>query len=133
MFKDVKLTLKSSNSIARRLGIDNDGAATEHLRDLVERYSDPYIPMLSGMLKNNKVHPNNHSIKYVSSHAHYIYKGKKAVGPSHPAGVKRKISNEDLKFSGAPKRGAEWDKRMMNDRKMDIVKSMQNFIKKGSK
>lgn len=74
---------------------------------------------------------DNHSITYVSPYAHYMYKGKKAVGPSKPKGVKRTISNMPLKYQGAPKRGAEWDKRMMNDRKKDIVRDIENFIKSG--
>lgn len=86
--------------------------------------------MQTGTLKNTKTYPNNHSIKYTSPYAHYMYKGKKAIGASKPKGVKRKISNQALKYQGAPKRGAEWDKRMMNDRKKDIVKDIENFIKR---
>jgi len=133
MIKNIRLTMKSASSIAKRLGIEKDGRAEEHLRDLVEKYSDPYVPMETGFLKNNTTHPSKHEIRYPDLYSHYMYKGKKAIGASHPAGVKRQISNEDLNYSGAPKRGAEWDKRMMNDRKNDIIKSMQSFIKKGGK
>lgn len=131
MIKNIRLTMKSTSSIMKRLGIQKNGPAETHLRDLVDRYSDPYIPMETGTLKNNKSYPSNHEIKYVSPHAHYMYKGLKAVGPSRPKGVKRTISNIALNYSGAPKRGKEWDKRMMNDRKNDVVKSLTNFIKKG--
>lgn len=86
--------------------------------------------METGTLKNTKTYPNNHSIKYTSPYAHYMYKGKKAIGASKPKGIKRKISNQPLKYQGAPKRGAEWDKRMMNDRKKDIVKDIENYIKR---
>lgn len=89
--------------------------------------------MQTGTLKNTKTYPNNHSIKYTSPYAHYMYKGKKAIGASKPKGVKRKISNQALKYQGAPKRGAEWDKRMMNDRKGDILRDIQNLIKRGGK
>lgn len=77
--------------------------------------------------------PNKHSIKHPGPYAHYHYKGKKAIGASRPKGVKRTISNEDMKYQGAPKRGAEWDKRMMNDRRKDVVKDVENFIKSGGK
>jgi hypothetical protein len=86
--------------------------------------------METGTLKNTKTYPNNHSIKYTSPYAHYMYKGKKAIGASKPKGIKRKISNQPLKYQGAPKRGAEWDKRMMNDRKKDIVKDIETYIKR---
>lgn len=92
---------------------------------------DPYIPFRAGPLKNNKTYPSNHEIKYVSPHSHYHYKGKKAIGASRPKGIKRTISNEDMKYQGAPKRGPEWDKRMMNDRKNDLVKDVQNYVKQG--
>lgn len=77
--------------------------------------------------------PNKHSIKHPGPYAHYHYKGKKAIGSSRPKGVKRIISNEDMKYQGAPKRGPEWEKRMMNDRRKDVVKDVENFIKSGGK
>lgn len=89
--------------------------------------------MNTGILKNTKTYPNNHSIKYTSPYAHYMYKGKTAVGASKPKGVKRKISNQSLKYQGAPKRGAEWDKRMMNDRRNDVCKDVEKYIKNGGK
>lgn len=103
------------------------------MRDTVDRFMDPYIPMSTGTLKNTKTYPNNHSIKYVSPYAHYMYKGKVAVGASKPKGVKRTISNKPLRYQGAPKRGAEWDKRMMNDRKKDLIRDVENYIKQGGK
>ena len=62
-----------------------------------------------------------------------MYKGKVAVGSSRPKGIKRVISNQPLKYQGAPKRGAEWDKRMMNDRRKDVIRDIQNYIKGGGK
>lgn len=62
-----------------------------------------------------------------------MYKGNKAVGPSRPKGIKRVISKQSLKYQGSPKRGKEWEKRMMNDRKRDVCKDVQNFIKNGGK
>ena len=92
---------------------------------------DSYIPFREGPLKKKKTYPSNHEIKYVSPYSHYHYKGKKAIGTSRPKGIKRTISNEDMKYQGAPKRGPEWDKRMMNDRKNDLVKDVQNYVKQG--
>ena len=129
----MKLKLNSTNKIIKDHGLNENGGVTRFLRDDVDRLSDPYIPMASGPLKNTKTYPSNHEIRYTSPYAHYMYKGKKAVGPSRPKGVKRAISNMPLKYQGAPKRGAEWEKRMMNDRKKDIIKDVENFIKNGGK
>lgn len=119
------------NKILKDHGLEEDGRVTRFLRDTVARLSDPYIPMNTGSLKNNRIYPNNHSIKYVSPYAHYMYKGKVAVGSSKPKGVRRTISNKPLQYQGAPKRGAEWDKRMMNERKQEVIKDVQNYIKNG--
>ena len=130
---NVKVKMNSVNKILKDHGLQNDGPTERFLRDTVDRFCDPYIPMSSGSLKNTKTYPNNHSIKYTSPYAHYMYKGKAAVGPSRPKGVKRKISNTSLKYQGAPKRGAEWDKRMVRDRKKDIERDLMRFIKNGGK
>ncbi len=129
---NIKVKMNNVNKIIKDHGLDDNGRVTRHLRDTVDRLSDPYVPMNSGTLKNTKTYPNNHSIKYVSPYAHYMYKGKKALGASRPKGVKRTISNQPLKYQGAPKRGAEWDKRMMRDRGKQVAKDVQNYIKGGN-
>ena len=130
---NIKFDMKSANTILKRLGLEKDGKAVRHLRDLVDKYSDPYIPMQTGLLKNTKSYPSSHEIRYDMPYAHYLYIGKKAKGASRPAGVRRVITSESLKYSDAPKRGAQWDKRMLKDKKKDIITSMNNFIKKGGK
>lgn len=94
---------------------------------------EPYVPREDGDLYRKVTFPNKHSIRHAGPYAHYHYKGKKAIGDSRPKGVKRTISNEDMKYQGAPKRGPEWEKRMMNDRRKDVVKDVENFIKNGGK
>lgn len=126
-----KIKLDSEGNIEKKLGINKGGKAEFFLRDEVSRLCDPYVPMDTGTLKNTKTYPNSHSIKYVQQYALYMYKGKKAVGASRPKGVKRTISNQPLKYQGAPKRGAEWDKRMMSDNKNKVIKDVQNYIKRG--
>ena len=128
-----KIKMNSTSKIIKDHGLDENGGVTRFMRDTVDRFMDPYIPMSTGILKNTKTYPNNHSIKYTSPYAHYMYKGKVAVGASKPKGVKRTISNKPLRYQGAPKRGAEWDKRMMNDRKKDLIRDVENYIKQGGK
>lgn len=130
---NVVTTMLPFETILKKHGLDDNGRVTIFLRNEVERFCDPYIPMDTGTLKNTKYYPNIRSIKYISRYALYMYKGKKAVGPSRPKGVKRTISNQSLKYQGAPKRGAEWDKRMVNDRIHDIERDLENFINKGGK
>lgn len=122
--------------LLKTTGLDEDGRINKFLRNQVDRFCDPYVPYSQGAgthLKSQKRYPDNHSIKYVLPYAHYHYTGNKATGASRPKGVKRKITNVPMKYQGAPKRGPEWDKRMMNDRGKEICKDVENFIKKGGK
>jgi hypothetical protein len=130
---NIKIKMNSANKIIKDHGLDKDGSVNAFLRDEVERLSDPYVPFQSGFLKNNTTHPSNHEIRYTAPYAHYMYKGKKAVGPSRPKGVKRTISNQPLNYQGAPKRGAEWDKRMMRDKGKQVAKDVEKYIKNGGK
>ena len=128
-----KVKMNPAAKIIKDHGLDENGSATERLRNTVDRFCDPYIPFQSGGLKGKKTYPNKHSIKYVSPYAHYHYKGKKATGASRPKGVKRRISGQSMNYNGAPKRGPEWDKRMMNDRGKEVCQDVENFIKRGGK
>ena len=130
---DVKVKINDTKKIIKDHGLDENGRVTEFLRDDVYRLYEPYVPRENGNLYRQVAFPNNYSIKHISPYSHYHYKGKKAIGTSRPKGVKRVISNEDMKYQGAPKRGPEWDKRMMNDRGREVCKDVENFIKHGGK
>ena len=67
----VTIKLNPINQILKRHGLQQDGEVNIFLRNEVERYSDSYIPFLKSTLKNNKSHPNSHSIKYNSPYARY--------------------------------------------------------------
>ena len=140
---DIKIKMNDTNKIIKDHGLDRDGRAVKFLRDTVDRFCDAYIPMQSGKLKNTKLYRDNHSITYVSPYAHYMYKGKVYISPSlgvsgvktksgrwwSPKGETKTPTNRSFNYNGAPKRGAEWDKRMKADRKKDIERDLQNFLK----
>lgn len=132
---EITFKLNNKNQITKEHGLDENGKATKFLRDTVDRFCDPYIPMGTGSLKNTKTYPNNHTIKYTSPYAHYMYKGQLMVSPTGRAyakkGEKKHYVGKSLKYQGAPKRGPQWEKRMMNDRRMDVVRDLQNFVKNG--
>lgn len=129
----VTVSMNSNKQIEKRLGIQDDGEAVKFLRDDVYRLYEPYVPREAGGLYRQVSYPDNHTIKHNEPYSHYHHKGKKAKGPSRPKGVKRTISNEDMKYQGAPKRGPEWEKRMMNDRGKEVETDLENFIKNGGK
>lgn len=140
---DIKIKMNDTNKIIKDHGLDRNGRVVKFLRDTVDRFCDAYIPMQTGTLKNTKLYMDNHSITYVSPYAHVMYKGKVYVSPSlgvsgiklssgrwwSPKGETKTPTNRSFSYNGAPKRGAEWDKRMKNDRKKDIVRDLQNYLK----
>ena len=131
---NVKAKMKSTNKILKDHGLDKDGKVTRFLRDDADRLMNPFIPMDNGMLRRNKTYPNNHSIKYISPHAHYLYTGKLMLTKSGSSwakkGEKKVYTGRSLKYhtSGT---GAKWDKLMMQRRKNDLIKDVENHIKSG--
>lgn len=120
-----RIDIKPVAEILKRHGLHQGGAVTLKLRDDVERYSNPYIPMKSHYLKDDSIsHPNAYSIRYNTPYARYQYHGKVMIGKAP-----KQVTNKDLKYHGAPKRGAFWDKRMWNDRGKEICNNLEVFIK----
>lgn len=135
---DIKeIKIDNSNKIEKRLGINEEGSAQFFLRNEFDRFMDPYIPFNDGPLKNHKTYPNAHSIKYISPYSHYHYIGNLFLASNGSSwaklGEKKNITGVSLKYSGSPKRGPQWDKRMYADRKDDILRDLNRFIRNGGK
>lgn len=110
--------------ILRARGLGDSARARVFLANEVARLSDPYVPMQQGILKNTKqIAGNGRMITYLGPYAHYQYVGEVMAGraPKHYTG-------KPLKYHGAPMRGPEWDKRMMADRRDDLVQSVANYV-----
>ena len=131
---NVKVRMKSTNKIIKDHGLDNEGKVTRFLRDNADRLMNPFVPMDNGMLRRNKTYPNNHSIKYISPYAHYLYTGKLMLTKSGSCwakkGEKKIYAGKKLKYhtSGT---GPKWDQLMLQRRKNDLIKDVENFIKSG--
>lgn len=131
---NVKVRMKSTNKIIKDHGLDNEGKVTRFLRDNADRLMNPFVPMDNGMLRRNKTYPNNHSIKYISPNAHYLYTGKLMLTKSGSCwakkGEKKIYAGKKLKYhtSGT---GPKWDQLMLQRRKNDLIKDVENFIKSG--
>lgn len=133
--KEIKIN--SAGQIEKRLGINSGGKAEFFLRDIVYRLYEPYVPRDNGDLYRQVTFPNSHSIKHISPYSHYHYKGNLMLAKNGSCwakkGEKKHYTNKSLNYQGAPKRGPEWDKRMMNDRGKEVCKDVENFIKNGGK
>ena len=130
-----KVVMKKKKKIIQDHGLSKDGRVTAFIRNEMDRLMAPYVPGgAGGELEKLKTYPNNHSIKYISPYAHYQYTGKAMVAENGSAwakkGEKKHYSGKKLKYhtSGT---GAKWDKLMMQRRKNDLVKDVENYIKNG--
>ena len=131
---NVKVKMNSTNKILKDHGLNKNGKAIRFIRDDSDRLMNPFIPMDNGMLRRNKTYPSNHEIKYISPSAKYQYYGKLMLAKNGSAwtklGEKKVLTSKKLKYhtSGT---GAKWDKLMMQRRKNDLAKDVENYIKSG--
>lgn len=83
-----------------------------------------------------KTYPNSHSIKYTSPYAKYHYNGISYLTKSGSSwakkGEKKYSSGKKMRYhtSGT---GPKWDKLMMQRRRNDVIRDVQNFINRGGK
>ena len=131
---NVKVKMNSVNKIIKDHGLNKDGRVIRFLRDDADRLMNPFVPMDNGMLRRNKTYPKNNEIKYTSPYAKYQYYGKLMLAKNGSVwaklGEKKVSTSKNLRYhtSGT---GAHWDKLMMQRRKNDLVKDVENYIKSG--
>lgn len=130
----VKIKMNSTNKIIKDHGLDENGRVTRFLRDDADRLMNPFVPMDNGMLRRNKTYPKNNEIKYTSPYAKYQYHGKLMLAKNGSAwaklGEKKVLTSKNLKYhtSGT---GPKWNELMMQRKKNDLVKDVENYIKNG--
>lgn len=142
---NVKVKMNPVNKIIKDHGLDKDGRVVRRLRDTSDRLMMPFIPGgAGGQLAKLKTYPSNHEIKYTSPYAKYQYYGKMYISPKlgvsgillksdrwwSPKGENKTPTSKKLKnhTSGT---GPKWDKLMLQRRKDDLVKDVENYIKSG--
>lgn len=85
----------------------------------VLRLSSPYIPFQSGMLEKSGIlgtTVGSGEVIWNAPYARYLYYGKVMVGRAP-----KKLTDKNLKFHGAPMRGAFWFERMKKDKGKSIL------------
>lgn len=123
--------------ILTKRGLGRDNRARRFLASEVARLSDPYIPMQQGRLKNTVyIASDGSTLTYPQPYAHYQYEGK-VYGPNVPLAndggfysptAPKYPTGRTLTYHGAPMRGPHWDKRMMADRKDDLIRAVANYV-----
>ena len=123
MATSIKVNLPLNN-ILKNHGLEKGGRVQAFMTNEVHRLSLPYIPFDNNPLSTT-VDIEAESITYKSVYAQYQYYGKVM------AGNPRQATEKNLNYQGAPRRGAFWEKRMLVDHKNELIKSIEDEIKKG--
>lgn len=103
--------------------------AQKVIDDSVLRLSAPYIPRQTGMLFQSGILgtvKGSGEIVYNSPYARYLYYGKVMIGTAPKV-----VTEIDIEYHGAPKRGAFWFERMKEDKKEQILKMAAKALKGG--
>lgn len=143
---DVKL--EGVQQIMDRHGLQEGGPLQQYLAQRVLAYSDPYTPMLSGVMKNTAfIESGGRAIIYDQPYARMMWYGKLMVDPvygygglyskktgkwfSRP-GVQKVVSSRDIKYHGSPIRGPKWVTRMWADKGEAICLQAERWLNNGN-
>lgn len=122
---DTKVNI-NAEKILRDRGLGGSKDAQRFLAETVERLNQPYVPYQEGHLSKADVHDDK--IVYPGPYAHYQYTGIVMAGraPKHYTG-------RPIRYNDAPMRGKQWVKRMMADRKADVINALDAYIAFGGR
>lgn len=120
----VKVNIPTAK-ILKNMGLGGSNLVRKYIASEVKRLCDPYVPFQQGALKNiTTIASDGSALVYTQPYAHYQYYGEAMAGRAP-----KKYTGEALTYSGA-NRGKEWDKRMLADKRNDLERSVEAFIKK---
>ncbi len=140
----VKLKMNDTQKILLKRGLDKNGKVQKFFTETVYKESAPYTPFRSGNLgKRANMEIGDNYLKYNSPYARYLWYGKLMVDPITRKGcfydpvsgemwsrpnVQKVLTDKDLEFQGAPKRGAFWVDRMFKDKGDKIVRITAKMV-----
>ena len=110
--------MQPTNVIKAQIGIEPNGRVEKFFTQTVAKKMDKYVPMDEGHLRQYKIHGN--LIIYDQLYANYQYKGISKSG--------KKLNYSKDKH---PLATSYWDKEMWTAESKDIIRQVQNYIKRG--
>lgn len=113
----VTLDISDVSKMITSRGLQPSGKVQQALTGEIYKQAEPYTPMRSKTLIRTAEVGKDH-ITYIQPYSRYLYYGKVMVGRAP-----KKVTSKDLKFSGG-KRGAFWIKRMWEEKKEEIQKTV---------
>lgn len=121
----VVTNLDDVSTMLKKRGLEPNGRVQKLFTATCAKEMDPYVPMQQGILKITR-QIGVDRVTYNSPYAKFQYYGKVMIGVKSrrvfaDKGERKVVTDRDLKYHGAPKRGKLWDKRMWADKKNKIL------------
>lgn len=134
----VKVDLKPTSVISLRLGIQNKGPVHKFFTHTCAIHMDKYVPYRTGTLATTVVEGGNttsnvteDTITYAQKYAIYPYMGIRKNAKFEMNGKSYRLyKNMHYGTDKHSLAGPHWDKRMWTAEKNDIVKEVQDYVKK---
>lgn len=113
----MSVKMQPTSTIKAHLGIEPNGRVQKFFTNTCAKHMDKYIPQDMGNLRTIvDIQPN--SITYESEYASYQYYGM------------RKDGTHVVQNYTTPGTGPYWDKRMVSAEMDDVVKEVQDYIRR---
>lgn len=141
---EVKIKYTGADKILQRIGLTHNGKAQRFFSSEVLRISNPYLPFRAGALQaSGRVDDGGESVSYNTPYARYHWYGKLMVDPITKKGafhnpmtgrywsrpnVQKELTDRDLKYNGAPMRGARWTERAWIDHGKEVCVGVEKYI-----
>lgn len=109
----IKLVMDPEQKILLKRHLGKNGKGQEVFTQTVALFANPYVPFLTGNLKDGQVKVGKKKITYSAPYAHRQYYGNKGMG------------NEGMAFGGL--RGPQWINRMWADRGDQVIEVVADY------
>lgn len=136
----IEFNLNATEELLQKFGLEPGGRVQQAIDKAVMDYSDPYVPMLTGLLSQSvyeETRLGSGEVVYPGPYARYLYYGE-VYGPNipvfeddsgvptrffSPKGEKKHPTGRALQYSTEmhPLAGSFWFERMKADHYQDIV------------
>ena len=137
-----KLNMKTPKEILEDKGLLEGGNVQKFIDSECIRLVEPYVPMKSGTLTQSTTYSTVIGSGYIvqkTPYARFQYYGKVMTTEdgrvwAHHGEKKPIITNRDLQYdtSKHPLAGSHWWDRMKADKGKELLKSVKEYVRKGS-
>lgn len=138
-----EIRIRNADQVRRNLGLNVGGRVQKYIDSECIRLMAPYTPFESGGLERSAKAPNttigSGIIKQKAPQGRYLYYGKLMVSSLTGSawasrGESKVLTEKDLKYSKAnhPLAGSFWFKRMVSDKKDQILRGAQQEANRGA-